>query len=287
MKCKAMVVFQYLFIGLLIYTMSGCGFVKTIYNNAPEVVAWWLDDYIHLTSDQQAILIPALNRIHEWHRNTQLPEDIAMLQALQIAVSQGNISTSEACAYIDQIKLRFNVLQVAFVPLISEIAPLISDEQLSYLKQKLDKRAEKWKAQWWQATPAEQLEARVDKIEAFAEKVYGNISAKQREQIRQKLLAYPTQPAIFYNEINRRNADVIQTIIALKHSQLNEIKQYALIQAAFGRLELSPDKAYQSHADSITQRTCEMVSVLHSSADAFQKQHASNWFGNILNQFLD
>jgi hypothetical protein len=278
--------FRCLYIVLFACSISGCGFVRTFYNNAPEVVTWWLDDYFDFTTDQNALLKGALIRVHDWHRNHQLPEDIKTLTALKHALSEENISASQACAHIDQMKMRFNVLKVAFIPVISEIAPLIGDKQLTYLKQKLNKRADKWKSEWWQATTKEQMEARLEKIVDFSMKVYGNLSEAQREMIAQKLLNSPTQPSIVYTEILRRNQDIIQIFTALRADELNQTQKHTLIEAGFERLQSSPNLEYQLHANQITQRTCEMLSELHVSTSQLQKQHASAWIGGILNQLL-
>lgn len=264
--------------------ISGCGFVKTFYHNAPDIIAWWLDDYFDFTADQKAILKPALTRVHDWHRQHQLPEDIATLQALKLAVSADRITPAEACTHLDQLKMRLSALQVAFIPVISEIAPLLSDAQLRYLKQKLNKRAEKWKSEWWQETPAEQIEARLEKTVELAEKVYGNVSTTQRDLIKQKLLASPTRPSIIYSEIGRRNQDIIQIIIALRSHELHPSQKHALIEAGFARLQSSPNVEYQSHANQLSQRTCETISELHATTSRLQKEHASAWIGDITNQ---
>lgn len=281
-----MFMIRYLFIVMLACAMSGCGFVKTFYANAPDIIAWWLDDYFDFTAKQKAILNPALTRIHQWHRQHQLPEDIATLNALKLAVSTDRISPTEVCAQLDQLKKRLNTLQVAFIPVISEIAPLLTDPQLSYLKQQLNKRTEKWKSEWWQETPAEQMEARLEKSVSFAEKVYGNVATAQRDLIKQKLLATPTNPAIIYSEILRRNQDIVQIIITLRSNELNPSQKRDLIEAGFERLQSSPNLQYQLHANQITQRTCETVSALHVSTSRLQKEHAMHWLSDIEQQLL-
>lgn len=284
MSIKVMFTLRYLCIVAFACALTGCGFVKTFYNNAPEIMAWWLDDYFDFTADQKAMLKPALTRIHTWHRQHQLPEEIATLKSLKLAVSNDRISPTEVCVQIDQFKIRLNTLQAAFIPVISEIAPSLSDAQLSYLKQKLNQRAEKWKSEWWQETPAEQIDARLEKTVEFAEKVYGNVSAAQRDLIKQKLLANPTKPALVYSEIRRRNQDIIQLIIALRNHELHPAQKQALIEAGFARLQASPNAEYQSHANLLTQRTCETIAELHTSTSRLQKEHASAWIGDITNQ---
>ena len=71
---------------------------KKNFNNAPEVVTSWLGDYFDFTNDQNTLLKVALIRIHDSHRNHELPEDIATLQRLKLALSENSISSSQACA---------------------------------------------------------------------------------------------------------------------------------------------------------------------------------------------
>ncbi len=286
MRLKSIRILRYLCIVCVLCSLSSCSFIKTIYQNAPEIVAWWLDDYFDFTANQQAILKPALTRVHQWHRSQQLAGDIATLTTIQLALSEDRVSAAEVCAHIDTIKSRLNHLQAAFTPVISELAPLISDKQLAYLKQKLNKRAEKWKSEWWQETPTEQIEARLDKTVDFAEKVYGHLSAGQRELIKQKLTANPTKPSIIYTEILRRNQDIFQIITALRSNELTPSKKQVMIEAGFARLQASPNLEYQTHADQITQRTCELVSELHASTSAIQKKHATTWIADLSNQLL-
>lgn len=276
-----------LFCALLITcAISSCSLVKSVYSNAPEVLSWWLDDYIDFTAAQKTILNPALHQVHVWHRNEQLPAYIETLQALKQSASKDHITANEACEHIDQIKKSVSTLQLAFIPTILEIAPLITDKQLAFLKQKLAKRADKWKSEWWQSTPAAQLEARLEKTEEYVEKVYGSVSAAQLAVIQQKLQESPTQPAIVYAEILRRNDDIVQIIMALREKTLNEEQKTALIKAGFARQQESPNKVYQQHANQINQRTCDIIAGVHDFADAKQKKHASEWFGEFEQQLL-
>lgn len=258
--------------------------VRTFYNNAPEVVGWWLDDYFDFTNSQKAVLEPALHRVHKWHRHHQLPEYIAMLQELKLAASKDKISTSEACRKIERIKMNLSTLQLEFIPAIIEIAPLLKEEQLIYFNQKLSKRADKWKAEWWQESIETQIDARFEKIEDFAETVYGDLNKSQRTLIREKLEERPTQPDIAYAEILRRSQDLSQTITALRETALSDSQKSDLIKKGFARLQYSPNEAYQQYAKQLTQSTCELIADLHAVTDKKQKQHAITWFGKFVTQ---
>jgi Spy/CpxP family protein refolding chaperone len=265
--------------------VNSCGLVNTAYNNAPELIGWWLDGYFEFTKSQKAQLKLALHDIHDWHRKQQLPEYVNILSELQSVVSKDNIKPSEACEKIEQIKSSVTTLQLAFVPAITTMAGTLSDRQLAYLSQKLSERADKWKSEWWQDTPEAQVKARLEKIEDYAEKVFGRLSKTQRARIKHQLENSDIQPSITYAEILRRNEDIVQIITAIRNPTLSQDDKYALVSAGFERLQLSPNLVYQAYAKQVNQRTCEIIADLQQSTDHTQKAHAVAWLGKYISQF--
>lgn len=276
---------QCVLILLLAGLINSCGLVKTVYNNSPEALGWWLDGYFDFTQTQKSILNPALHRLHDWHRQNQLPSYILTLQDLQKMVIKEHISANEACEKMDGIRENFSELQLESIPIIIVIAPLLSDEQLQHFQAKLEKRALKWKSEWWQETPEEQLEVRLDKIESFAEKVYGTLSESQLAMLKQNLAISSIKPALTYAEILRRNEDVYQIVTALHNQSLSAENKSQLVKQGFERLKSSPNPAYQVYANQVKQRTCEIMAELHASTNAKQKQHAKDWLENYIVQF--
>lgn len=275
---------QYILILLLACLINSCGLVKSAYNHAPEVINWWLDDYLDLTQTQQSVLNSALHRLHDWHRQNQLPSYITMLQELQDVVIKEQISPSDACEKINRIKTSFSELQLESIPIIIEIAPLLSDKQLQYFQTKLKKRALKWKSEWIQDTTEEQIEVRLKKIEDFSEKVYGSLNESQHIMLKQNLTNTPMKPAITYTEILRRNEDIYQIISALHDQSLSHESKSQLVKEGFKRLKNSPDQVYQAYANQINKRTCEIIADLHASTSNNQKQHAKEWLENYIVQ---
>jgi hypothetical protein len=276
---------QCVLILLLAGLINSCGLVKTVYNNAPEALGWWLDGYFDFTQTQKSTLNPALHRLHDWHRQHQLPSYILTLQDLQKMVIKDDISASEACEKIDGIRENFSELQLESVPIIVEIAPLLTDEQLQHFQAKLEKRALKWKSEWWQETTEEQLEVRLEKIESFAEKVYGSLSESQLAMLKQNLATSSIKPALTYAEILRRNEDVYQIVTALHNQSLSAENKSQLVKQGFERLKSSPNPTYQVYANQVKQRTCEIMAELHTSTNAKQKQHAKDWLESYIVQF--
>jgi hypothetical protein len=276
---------------ILIITLLGltnsCGFVKTAYNNSPAVASWWLDDYFDFTSSQKAVLKPALHQLHDWHRQRQLPEYVAMLQGLQRNVMQDQISAGLACEKIAQIKRSVSEFQLASIPAVIAIAPLLSESQLQYLQKKLEKRARKWQSEWVQDSQGELATVRLEKIEDLAEKIYGDLEDSQRLLLKQDLAVATINPTIRYAEIVRRQEDVHQILTALKNESLSTELQYQRVKAGFERLQTSPNQRYVAYADQVIQHSCEMIAHLHSTSNAKQKQHASDFLEKYRLAFAD
>lgn len=275
---------KYVFIIILACFITSCSLVKTAYNNAPELASWWLDNYFDFNQAQKTVLSPALHRLHQWHRKDQLPNYITQLQALQTSLANQQISASQACEHIDDIKLSIRTMQTESIPIIVEMAPLLSDDQLAYFKIKLQKRAEKWKSEWYQEAVEDQLKIRLKKTEDFAEKVYGRLDEAQLSLLKQSLQQSNINPAISYAEIQRRNEDAYQILNTLRNGTQTVEEKTQLVQAGFDRLQNSPNQDYESYADAIAQNSCETIANLHATTSTKQKLHAKNWLQDYINQ---
>lgn len=278
---------KYLFIFLVCCLTISCGLVKTAYNNAPALVIWQLDDYFDFTKAQNLIIKPSLQRLHNWHRQNQLPSYVTLLQDIQVSLANDQVSANQVCEKVKAIKLSIHTLQVESIPIITEIAPLLSDKQLNYFQKKLEQRAEKWKSDWWQETKEEQFAVRLEKAEDFAEKVYGNLNDTQLNVLKQSLAEAPINPAIGYTEIQRRNNDAFQILSELQKQSLTADEKQQLVKAGFDRLLTSPNQAYQTHANNLTNYTCATIANLHASTNSKQKLHAKNWINDYIAQFTD
>lgn len=280
---------KYFFLILISSLIASCSLIKTGYNNAPSLTIFWLDDYFSFTQAQNLVLKPSLQTLHNWHRQSQLPSYIVLLQELQNNFAKDQISASETCEKLDEIRVNIRTVQLESIPIIIEIAPLLSDKQLGRFQQKLDKRSEKWKADWWQESKQGQLEVRLEKTENFAQKVYGDLSVAQLNLLKQRLVQANINPEISYKEIQRRNEDAF-TILStlqkptLQKQPLSEEEKSQLVKAGFDRMQKSSNQAYQNYADELTKHTCETIANLHSSTNDQQKLHAKNWLQDYIVQ---
>ena len=276
---------------ILISLIVGCSLFKTSYNSAPKLVIWWLDDYFDLNQSQQLVLEPALQGLHNWHRQHQLPQHIEQLKSFQISLDANNLTAQTVCNQIQSAKITVYALQTQSIPAILKLALLLDDKQLSRFEQKLDKRTQKWKKEWWQNSKEDQLSVRLDKAEDFAEKVYGDINAEQLTLIKQRLILANSNPEKSYNEILRRNIDAFNILKALKTPKPANIngKEFDdsaidLVQAGFDRMQKSPNADYQQYVNTLNSHSCETVAALHATTNEKQRLHAKNWINEYIVQ---
>jgi hypothetical protein len=275
---------KHLLILLVCSLIISCSLVKTSYNNAPALVVWWLDNYFNFTPAQNLVLKPALERLHHWHRQHQLPHYVTLLQVAQTSLASEGLTANDACKQLNAIKLSMHALQTESIPIIVEMAPLLSDAQMARFQKKLDERSEEWKSDWWQETREEQLAVRLEKTEDFAKKVYGDLDEAQLNLLKQRVAQANINPEIRYKEILRRNQDAYQIVSELKNQSLSRDEKSQLVKAGFDRIHNSPNQAYQAHADAQAQHTCQTIADLHARTSAQQKLHAKNWINDYLVQ---
>ena len=273
---------QLIVIFLLAISSVSCSLVKMAYNNAPEAMHWWLDDYFYFTESQNKKLKPALHALHDWHRQTQLPLYVEMLQKIQSNLTREEIESSTVCETMKSMQDLMQNIQLETSSTIVEIAPLLSDKQLSHFEEMLQKRTIKWKSEWLQETQEEQIEVRLEKTIDYAERVYGNLKKAQKNMLKQKLLASNYKSEITYTEILRRNEDALRIVTLLKRESLDQDQKLTLIQQGFERLRNSPDPVYKNYENRVKQSTCEMIADLHTRTDLKQKQHAMVWLESYI-----
>jgi hypothetical protein len=276
---------QLIVIFLLAIGIVSCSLVKTAYNNAPEAMHWWLDDYFDFTESQNEKLKPALHALHDWHRQTQLPLYVEMLQNIQSHLSKDEIESSTVCETMKSMQDIMQNIQLETSSTIVEIAPMLSDKQLSHFQKMLQKRTLKWKSEWLQETQEEQIEARLEKTIDYAERVYGNLNKSQKNMLKQKLLASNYKAEISYTEILRRNEDALQIVTSLKRENLDQEQKKSLVKQGFERLINSPDPVYKNYENQVKQGSCEMIADLHATTDLKQKQHAKAWLESFITAF--
>lgn len=71
---------------VLLALLVGCSSTTFLYNRLDTLIGWYVNDYVSLTREQNALFDEQLEALHAWHRREELPQYIALLDALDAAL---------------------------------------------------------------------------------------------------------------------------------------------------------------------------------------------------------
>ena len=60
-------------------SVSACSSTQFLYNRIDTLIAWYVDDYVTLSREQDKVLRQQLDAFHDWHRQQELPFYIDLL----------------------------------------------------------------------------------------------------------------------------------------------------------------------------------------------------------------
>ena len=258
---------------LLVLQLGGCSAARLGYNNAPELVYWWLDGYLDFNSAQTARVRADLAGLQTWHRSREMPLVAAQLQKLQGLVND-NVSAGQLCDAYDEFKPRMQSLLNQTAPTLSAVAPTLKPEQLTHLAVQLDKRSQKWREEWLDATPTDRTARRLKQLVDRAEMLYGSLDAAQLTMLRGQLANSAMDTALLRRESQRRHQDTLQTLRLIQGGSLSAEQIRVEAKGLLDRALTSPDAAYRSHQQKLIEENCRTYAALHNSTSPQQRSRA-------------
>ena len=191
--------------------LSGCSAVRLGYNSAPELSYWWLDSFLDFNDPQSVQVRADLAALQAWHRQSELPRYVNLLEKLQ-RLAPATVTPGQLCEVYGELKPRLQALLDQAEPSIAALAPTLTPEQLVHLQRQLDKRSEKWRAQWLTVSLDERNTRRVKQLADRAEMLYGSLEEPQLALLRERVAALPFDADLRERESQRRHQDVLQTL---------------------------------------------------------------------------
>lgn len=162
---------------IAISTLSACT-MRTAYNYLDWYLAWQIDDYVELTSEQEELFDRAVDNFIAWHRVQELPKYRKMLTELKSSVEKQDSST------LTQV---FNNADRVWLDSAQEVAPSIilllekltmaqRQELVKNIKAKQQEDHKKWREQA-KRSAEERVEEEVEELT----ETLGELTAKQKE----------------------------------------------------------------------------------------------------------
>ena len=146
-------------------TLAACSTLKLAYNNLPEVAYWWLDGYVDFSGAQTPKVRDDLSALLAWHRETELPKIIAVLEKAE-ALAPNEVTPAQVCELMADIRARLLAVAERAGRPGAALAVTLSEAQLQTLERKYAKNNAEYVKDWMDRTSAQQQERRYDKFGA-------------------------------------------------------------------------------------------------------------------------
>jgi Family of unknown function (DUF6279) len=268
-------------IGLLILlcaaALSGCSSIRLAYGNAPQLLWWWIDAYVDFNGEQSPGVRQGLDRLHEWHRSTQLPELAGLLATAQAQVSEPT-TPALACRWQNQVREALEPTLQRALQLAADTLPGLSEANYRHIEQRYAKGNTEMKRDFLQPDAQDRLDEAVKRTLERVERIYGRVGDAFAHHALLRVAASPFDPELWLAERQRRQRDVLQTLRRLSADKADAEQRLAALQVLVQRLERSPDTEYRAYQMRLTDYNCAFAAQIHNSTTAKQRQQARATF---------
>ena len=259
----------------LTVALAGCSAFKLGYSHLPDLAYWWLDGYFQFNEAQAPRVKEELARLHLWHRQNELPRVAELLRRAE-QMGPSDISAAQACAVLTDARQRVAAVSRQAEPAVAAVAAGFGAHQLQQLARRNERNNAEFRRDWIDVAPAERLDKRYKQFEERLERIYGRLEPAQRDSLRRALESSAYDPARWFAERQRRQADLADTLLRLQAPGLPQAEALRLVRGYVDRVETSPDPAWRSHAQTLTQEGCALYAAVHNAATPAQRQGAVN-----------
>lgn len=260
----------WLLVGL---ALQGCNAVKIAYNQAPTLAYLYLDSYVDFNDVQSLQVKNELAQMQVWHRQTQLPAYIDLLRKVQQKLPQ-DITAGQACEVFAEVRQKALSLTEYAEPAALSLAATLTQKQLDVMQRKFAKGNSSWREDYLEGSAKDVFEKRQKSAIKRSEMLYGSINDRQRSLIAQQIEKSQFKAAQSYAERQRRQKDILQTLAKVMASTQDAAALQQDTRSLLQRAVSSPDAAYRSYLETITQEGCASFSELHNAATAEQRKKA-------------
>ncbi|MCW5650034.1 MAG: hypothetical protein KIS62_09830 [Ramlibacter sp.] len=262
-------------IGLLALAaaLSACSAIKLGYNNASELVYWWLDGYLDFTDEQSPRVREDLARLHQWHRANELPRYAALLREVE-RLMPGDVSAQQVCAIAGEVVQRLTALSQRAEPAVVTTAMGLSPEQLQHLARRYERNNTDYRKDWLSLDPQAQQEKRFKVLLERSEMVYGSLGDPQQDVLRQQVAQSVFDARQFDAERQRRQRDALRTLRSLQQPPMPLGDAVLAMRGYLQRSRESPDPVWRQQQERLLQEGCRTFAALHNSTTAAQRDSA-------------
>src|SRR6478752_1212418 len=162
---------------------AGCTMIRLGYGQLDTVASWKANEYFDLNVDQRQEFSRRFDRLHEWHRNEQLPDYVAFLGATQTRLKKG-LTRDDVLWVIDGVKARYRALVRQGADDAAALLMTVTPAQIETLKKQWEKDNQRFVREYkLKGNPAEQRAASMKRLHERIVDWTGGLSPEQERKI--------------------------------------------------------------------------------------------------------
>lgn len=274
-----------LFLMALMLTVAACSSIRFTYNNGDTLLYWWLNAYVDIDGDQSDFVKRDIDELFHWHRTTQLPDYVQVLQNAQRQLA-GNVTQPQLMSTYKDIRSRTERLAMKAVPDLADLARSLKPDQLVTLEKKFASNNDKYRKKFIRGSVEERNKQRYKKAMEQFELWFGNFSREQEAALRRASDARPLDNEIWLEERMRRQQMILAALRRIQSEKLGKEASMTVVQGLvkdmFTRMESPERKAFY---DAYINGTVSMIMTAVKIATPEQKAHAQKRMQGWIDDF--
>jgi hypothetical protein len=274
-----------LFLIALVALAAGCSTIRFTYNHGDTLLYWWLNAYLDLDSDQSSWVKEDIDRLFQWHRQTQLRDYAGLLVNMKRQLA-GNPTQADLLSDYRDIKARTELLAFKALPQLADLARSIKPDQIAQMEKKFAKNNDDFRKKFMSGDVEHQRRVRFDKAMEQLELWFGSFSADQKAALRRASDARPLDNEIWLQERKMRQQKIIALLTRVQREKLNKEQAMAaihdLLRDFFDRMD-APDR--KQFFDAYIDSTSKFILTAIRLATPEQKAHAQKRMQGWIDDF--
>lgn len=273
-----------LFAGLL---LQGCSAVRLGYGNADSLARWWIDQYLDLSPEQDALTRERLGRFLAWHRKTQLPDYVIFLRQGQDYVG-GQPSSDDTLKLGEGMVRRARLLAEQAIPDIADLLVTVTPAQIERMaRRQADKNLDYSKEARLAEGESGQRKARYKRLLERGEYWFGDFSGEQREALRRLIESQESGGQFWYEERLRRQRDWLDLVRQVQRDKPPRERVIKLLRDYAAGFDLPANPARLAQAQALRRASADLAVAIHAMTTPAQRAHARHKLDDLMRDMAE
>lgn len=263
----------------LLLALAGCttAVLRNAYVYAPLLLSRWVAGYVDLTPVQNQQSKEAIERLHAWHRRTQLPDYAALLARMRAEVVQP-VRADQVCRWVTVLSQRADTVLFQAMPEMATVMAGLQPRQIEHMADKFRSKNEEFSEDYVEPSVAKRRSKTADDWENEYERLFDDLTDAQKATLKEAAAQLPIDPVLRLEERRWRQQQLLNGLRSLRSQPSTRPDE--VLELLRGTLTASRP-AYQELQQKALRGHCELFARIHAMSTPAQREHAAQWFKDM------